>query len=108
MEQYEAILNNITSLLIEYRNQLYIEQFKNCLEIIAVIAFLIFLFKQFSKPQIREVKSPKVKTQYVKPKKRKRLKYFRRFRIPYRGKTKMYTYDKKHGYIESIWEELNK
>lgn len=103
MSQYEYLMNNITSLLIEYRNQIYIAQFKNLLEIITMIGFLIFMVQKFKKPSIKEVK-PK----YVKPRKKKRLKYFRRFRIPFRGKAKIYEYDKKHAYIESIWEEVNK
>lgn len=78
-------------------------QLKDCLEIITMAGFLIFMLKKLTIPNIKEVKP-----QEEKPKKKKRLKYFRRFHIPYRGETKMYTYDKKHGYIESAWEEVQK
>ncbi len=79
------------------------QQFKNCLEIITMACFLIFMFKQLAIPSLKEVK-PKEE----KPKKKRRLKYFRRLRIPYRGKTTMYKYDQKYGYINSAWEEVEK
>lgn len=79
------------------------QQLKDILEIITMTCFLIYMYKKFTIPNLKEVK-PKEE----KPKKKKRLKYFRRFHIPYRGKTKIYTYDQKHGYINSAWEEVQK
>lgn len=79
------------------------QQVKDCLEIITMICFLIFMFKKLAIPSLKEVKSKE-----ERPKKKKRLKYFHRFHIPYRGKTTMYKYDQKHGYINSAWEEVEK
>mgnify|MGYP001071021107 CR=1 FL=1 len=79
------------------------QQLKDCLEIITMAWFLIFMFKQLVIPSFKEVKSKE-----EKPKKKRILKYFRRFHIPYRGKTIMYKYDKKYGYINSAWEEVEK
>lgn len=79
------------------------QQFKDCLEIITMACFLIYMYKKMKAPSIKEIK-PKPQKQ----KKKKHLKYFRRFHIPYRGKTKIYTYNQKHGYINSAWEEIEK
>lgn len=76
---------------------------KDCLEIACMIGFLIFLYRKTYKPYIREVRKEE-----APPRKKKRLKYLRRLRVPYRGKTQIIQYDKTHGYIESAWNEIEK
>ena len=76
--------------------------FKDCLEIVTMICFLFFMYRKTYKPYIKEVKEDKP------PKEKKRLKYFRRFHIPYRGKAKILEYDKQWGYIDSAWNEVQK
>ncbi len=76
---------------------------KDCLEIVTMICFLIYMYRKAYKPYIKEVKQAD-----ESPKKKKRLKYLHRIRIPYRGKTEIIKYDKKSAYIESAWNEIQK
>lgn len=82
-------------------------------EIIALIACCIFMYTRFGRsPQIKVLKEEKIpqpeeiKRQRKKARRIRKIK--RRFRIPYRGKTQIITYDKKTPYIESAWNEVEK
>lgn len=76
---------------------------KDCLEIITMCCFIYFLYTKTKRPKLKTVEE-----EVKKPKKKKRYKYLRRFRIPYVGKTEILQFDQKHGYIESAWNEIQK
>ena len=77
-------------------------QFNEILEIVTIIGFWIYLYKKSRKPKLEIVETEKP------VKKKKKPKYLRRFKLPYRGKTNIYNFDKKTGYIESAWNEVEK
>ena len=78
---------------------------EDSLRIITMLCFMYYMYKRFEPPKIREVKPEKEN----KSQKKKRPKYFRRIHLPYRGNAKIYKFtDKKHGYIESAWDEVQK
>lgn len=76
---------------------------KDCLEIITICCLIYYLYTKIRRPKLKTVEE-KVK----KPKKKRHYKYLRRIRIPYVGKTKILQFDLKHGYIESVWNEIQK
>lgn len=83
------------------------------LEIITLIACCLFMYTRFGRsPQINVLKEEKIpqpgeiKRQRKKARRIRKIK--RRFRIPYRGKAQIITYDKKAPYIESAWNEVEK
>lgn len=89
------------------------EELYNIPEAIILILCCIFLYDRFGRrPRIKEVKSEKIPTTHEIKRQRKKArrirKIKRRFRIPYRGKTQIITYDKKAPYIESAWNEVEK
>lgn len=75
---------------------------------VLLIGFYLSLYKRVRTPKLKEVRTKQPKVEQLKKKKKHRAKYFRRLRIPYRGKTKMYQYDKKAPYINAAWEEVEK
>lgn len=77
---------------------------------IILIAFMTFLYINFCrKPKIKIAKAPTRKEIIRMRKKERRIRKIKRiFRIPYRGQTKIYEYDKTTPYIDAIWEELKK
>lgn len=83
---------------------------ENIIYIAALIVFCIFLYLRFGrKPKIKTVKVPDKKSILKQKRKNRRLKKLKRiFRTPYKGKTEIIKYDKKHGYIDSAWEEVQK
>lgn len=85
----------------------------NILEVITLIACVIFLYRQFGKrPRIKAVKEEKIPTtqeiRRQRKKERKIRKIKRRFKIPYCGKTEIIEYSKTASYIESAWNEVEK
>ena len=65
--------------------------------------FIYFLYTKTRRPKLKAVEK-----EVQKPKKKRHYKYLKRFKIPYVGKTEIIQFDQKHGYIESVWNEIQK
>lgn len=83
---------------------------ENLISIVLLALCCLFLYIRFCrKTKVKIIRAPRpedVKRQRKKERQLRKIK--RRFRIPYRGKTKIEEFDPKKPYIESIWEELKK
>lgn len=79
-----------------------IAMIRDIFEIIAIACFLIVLYLKYKKPKMKVVQSD---SQKQAKKQKKHLKLC----LPFMGKAKIIQYnDKKHGYIESAWNEIEK